>query len=327
MGRIVYLNKYSSSDKLILDNIPLGHKTFELPDFDEKYIHFTFEERLNEVYDCLDARLLSAALTLALTLPDICGFADSYRDSRVGKRYIEWCDKYVAPTYGENADRDVFHGDYGKTVYALRCSFLHAGDIVGHDYLKETDKQGQLKDLKDGELRRRFSFGSYPRQDEKAHGTFIESFARMDEYEIFRFRVESLCMHLLCAATEYFNKHRKKFTFLRTYHSGTIQLIDFDIGFIPYDMYGKDRILNEMKNYLAAQHLDVRLHEIKITETDNDQVFGIDCDGISVLDMIGVCNMLLEHGCCRVAGLSAKGQKKLSEFFSMQAEAGTRDSD
>ncbi len=67
-----------------------------------------------------------SASTLALTLPDICGWLS---DPTVGsqKRYESWFEAYLSPFY-----KSPFHGsDFtflsGRDCYALRCAYLHEG--------------------------------------------------------------------------------------------------------------------------------------------------------------------------------------------------------
>ena len=71
-----------------------------------------------------------SALSLALTLPDICGMAE-FPNKQVGERYIEWYDKYLGDymAYG----KDGFGGNNpwlsGEIVYNLRNTFLHQGNL------------------------------------------------------------------------------------------------------------------------------------------------------------------------------------------------------
>ncbi|WP_395659779.1 hypothetical protein [Nocardioides sp.] len=69
-----------------------------------------------------------AALSLALTLPDICGKLEN-PSHRSRQRYVTWCDAYLVPKYthliGSDREPHVFlHGD---DCYALRCAVLHEG--------------------------------------------------------------------------------------------------------------------------------------------------------------------------------------------------------
>jgi hypothetical protein len=72
-----------------------------------------------------------AALSLALTLPDICGGLESAGGSR--KRYVDWCDTYLVPTYTSQMDDGPYVFLGASDCYALRCALLHRGvdDITG----------------------------------------------------------------------------------------------------------------------------------------------------------------------------------------------------
>lgn len=78
------------------------------------------------------------ALSLALTLPDVCGRLETPNEG-VGKRYMKWFKTYVQPKY-TSQDGHVFLA--GDDCYALRCSYLHegSGDIVGQKARKALDK-------------------------------------------------------------------------------------------------------------------------------------------------------------------------------------------
>jgi hypothetical protein len=69
-----------------------------------------------------------AALTLALTLPDVCGSLQAPDDGS-RKRYVAWWDQYLLPTYtlriGPAQTTHVFLN--GDDCYALRCAVLHQG--------------------------------------------------------------------------------------------------------------------------------------------------------------------------------------------------------
>ena len=70
-----------------------------------------------------------AALTVALTLPDIAAKLDC-RQGGSGARYVSWFNDYLLPVntvhyMGEQSR--VFLS--GEDCYALRCAFLHEGDF------------------------------------------------------------------------------------------------------------------------------------------------------------------------------------------------------
>jgi hypothetical protein len=78
-----------------------------------------------------------AGLSLAMTLPDICGKMREPQNSS-SRRYIAWVDEYLTP--GWTHTLTTFGGDErqlrflnGADMYALRCALLHEGsdDILG----------------------------------------------------------------------------------------------------------------------------------------------------------------------------------------------------
>lgn len=89
------------------------------------------DELIKEINLCLDNGCVIAALTSALTLPDICAKA-MYQDLS-GKmhnkeRYIKWYEENIG-----QYERSLFkegHFPYlsGELAYSLRCSLLHEGN-------------------------------------------------------------------------------------------------------------------------------------------------------------------------------------------------------
>lgn len=80
-----------------------------------------------------------AALTVALTLPDICSKL-AFPDKKSGERYSSWFDCYLSSDYKDrNSDKRLLNGD---DIYALRCAFLHEGgtDITGQRARSELKK-------------------------------------------------------------------------------------------------------------------------------------------------------------------------------------------
>src|SRR5437868_5631970 len=70
-----------------------------------------------------------AALTLALTLPDIAGKID-YPTFGSNKRYAAWFEKYCGDRYKVEVGQETVEHFFflnGNDCYALRCSFLHEG--------------------------------------------------------------------------------------------------------------------------------------------------------------------------------------------------------
>lgn len=84
---------------------------------------------LDSVTSSLAAENWYAALSVALTVPDMCARLENPKNRR-GEHYIAWFDRYLLAVntmkgrWGGSSDC-VFMS--GTDCYALRCSFLHAG--------------------------------------------------------------------------------------------------------------------------------------------------------------------------------------------------------
>ena len=84
------------------------------------------ERFLTSVEKSIQTENWYAALTMSLTLPDICGWLTT-PDVKSQKRYETWFNTYLLPNY-----KSQFHGPEftflsGSDCYALRCAFLHEG--------------------------------------------------------------------------------------------------------------------------------------------------------------------------------------------------------
>lgn len=92
----------------------------------------------DSIRSALRERNWYAALALALAMPDICGNIDQ-PNAGSGARYADWFDVWMGHHYRrrgpdnwpEHARNHTFMT--GSDCYALRCSFLHAGegDVAG----------------------------------------------------------------------------------------------------------------------------------------------------------------------------------------------------
>lgn len=77
---------------------------------------------LGDVERALGAELYYLALTLSLTLPDICAALESDNGEATGPRYKRWYNTYLAPRYPNLTDVD---------CYSLRNGIVHQGRL-GH---------------------------------------------------------------------------------------------------------------------------------------------------------------------------------------------------
>ncbi|MBE9190625.1 hypothetical protein IQ230_09675 [Gloeocapsopsis crepidinum LEGE 06123] len=94
---------------------------------------------IEAVEQALEQQNWYAALALALTLPDICGWLEQPQ-RKTGERYKEWFKKYMPEYYSEslNFPLDSLTNNVEAThinkpfltaedFYALRCAYLHSG--------------------------------------------------------------------------------------------------------------------------------------------------------------------------------------------------------
>ena len=82
---------------------------------------------IDDMNKALDNDCFFSALSLALTLPDICGKA-KYPTHGNKKRYIAWYDEYVGAYEQCPGEEGKMPYLSGEVVYQLRCSFLHQGN-------------------------------------------------------------------------------------------------------------------------------------------------------------------------------------------------------
>ena len=91
----------------------------------------------------LENKCYFSALSLALTLPDICG-AVEFPSKSVAGRYIEWYDKNLG-AYLSNGKDDLCGNNpwlSGEVVYNLRNTYLHQGNPgIASDKVKEEVNQ------------------------------------------------------------------------------------------------------------------------------------------------------------------------------------------
>lgn len=82
---------------------------------------------IDEIKKSIDNECFIAALTLALTIPDICGKAE-YPDANITERYIKWYNMYVG-RYEKFSDSYGIDMPYssGELIYNLRNSLFHQG--------------------------------------------------------------------------------------------------------------------------------------------------------------------------------------------------------
>ena len=104
-----------------------------------------------------------AGLSLALTLPDICGSLEEPGAKNSAKRYVSWCEKWLARRFGTNLS--------AADIYQLRCSLVHSGTAeINPEKVKNYRDFEFFDDTTGSHLN---FFGSFI-QDGEEYGKFIQ---------------------------------------------------------------------------------------------------------------------------------------------------------
>ena len=159
-----------------------------------------------EICKCLKDGYYMAALTSALTLPDICGQAE-FPVLKSKDRYVSWFNKYIFDREKERYGDKGINNLSGELVYSLRCSLLHQGNPNIRD--KEKNENNiiyfELRYQRlEGASRR---MGAVEAQIIKVDG---EEKAVNIKYSV---DVKLLCYKLCIAAREYYKSNKGKYNF------------------------------------------------------------------------------------------------------------------
>ena len=161
------------------------------------------DELIREIKVCLKNGCYIAALTIALTLPDICGKAQYPDEKSTKKRYVKWFDEYIKQC-GIFPDNHSSDSPYlsSELVYSLRCSVLHEGN-PGVDQEKSDIDYFELI------WREKESASSPIFRAELVENESNKSY----ECKRYSINLRYLC-EVICQATEnYYNKNKKLFNF------------------------------------------------------------------------------------------------------------------
>ena len=110
-------------------------------------IDLMIETYVDDIKKALSNELYFPALSLALTLPDICGSVE-FPNKQIYERYIVWYDKYIGYFSKEISEKAPGDEPYlsGEIVYNLRNTFLHNGlpgvDVLPHSMPEEREDEG-----------------------------------------------------------------------------------------------------------------------------------------------------------------------------------------
>ena len=177
------------------------------------------ERIINDINKALDAEAYMAALSLVLTLPDICAKAE-YGD-KIGKknRYIKWYDEYIgqymkAPT---EPGETIMPYLSGEVVYQLRCSVLHQG-APNIDSTKIEDENCKIDEFS-LIVEKKKPFDAYADASHVSQQISPTSGRPIRGYEV---NIRRLCFIITRTAQKYYEKNQSKFDFFH------YQIIDWD---------------------------------------------------------------------------------------------------
>lgn len=153
---------------------------------------------VNDINTALENGAYLSVLSLALTLPDVCGKAE-YPNEKIGKRYIQWYDEYIGK-YETDGQTDCPYLS-GEVVYSLRNSFLHQ-TTPNVDKGKIQNPQNQIDE---------FVLVLEPKKQCEMYADLsVSELLGIKEYHV---SVQRLCFILTRTALGYYHKNKEKFDF------------------------------------------------------------------------------------------------------------------
>lgn len=165
---------------------------------------------IEDINKALDAEAYMAALSLVLTLPDICAKAE-YGDSLGNrKRYIKWFDEYI----GQYEKPPIKSGETqmpylsGEVVYQLRCSILHQGTPnIDTDKIKDESCRIDHFTLV---IEKKKPFDIYTDFASISSMICPRQSKPVRSYEV---NIRRLCLIIVSTVRNYYEENQDKFTF------------------------------------------------------------------------------------------------------------------
>lgn len=174
------------------------------------------EQIIDDVKRALDIKAYFAALTLTLTLPDICGKAQ-YPEAGVGKRYIDWYDEHIGKYEQCPCEHcKEVHMPYlsGEVIYSLRNSMLHQG----------TPNISSIKNTAN-----KIDFFVLAIEKKKPFDIYTDSASvlrdNLNDVTIreYRVNVRRLCLIICASSKGYYENNKEKFNFFN------YSILDWDL--------------------------------------------------------------------------------------------------
>lgn len=170
---------------------------------------------VKEVRCALDHNLYFAALTLALTLPDVCAKAEFPELKSSKERYVKWFDENIGKyERSPSADPEMPYIS-GKLVYNLRCQIVHSGDPnLDFDKYNNDNKYS----IEEFALVLQADTGFFPSGGETS-GIRCWGGKKIHRIQI---NVRRLCLIICLVVEGYYEENRDKFNF------SDFEIIDWD---------------------------------------------------------------------------------------------------
>ena len=159
---------------------------------------------INKIVDDINIALQNgaylSALSLALTLPDVCGKAEYPTERSTKRRYIDWYNTHIGQ-YETDGQTDCPYLS-GEVVYSLRNSFLHqATPNINKDNI--TNEQNKID---------HFVLVIEPTNSFDIYADL--SCSEENGPKEYHVNVQRLCFILKQTAQKYFQNNKSKFNFL-----------------------------------------------------------------------------------------------------------------
>lgn len=157
---------------------------------------------IDDINVCLENKAYLAALSLALTLPDICGKA-LYPSSGPRDRYITWYDRNIGQyEHIDEEDDDLTPYLSGELIYKLRNNLFHEGNLdIEKDEIHEERNKIDCFKLIVSDNKNNIIAG------------FITSSKEYKELEV---EIRLLCNRITSIAKKEYNENKDKFNFMNT---------------------------------------------------------------------------------------------------------------
>jgi len=163
---------------------------------------------VDDIRAALDHDLYFAALSTALTLPDICGKAEYPNEKSSKKRYIDWYNKEIG-YYEKNPHQTTDEGmPYlsGSVIYSLRCSLLHEGNPNVDNERLEKKNESLPIDHFVLKIESKNDFDIY------SDGSGISDMFGQHSRS-YRMSIRRICLIMCAVAEGYYNENKEKFHF------------------------------------------------------------------------------------------------------------------